>query len=175
MVDMTSDDDLNSHSDPSLEQYFLTSPEKLQSLIDAAGIRTEDRVIEVGAGAGTVARHIPKCKSLTVVELDRRLIEILQRNVPDAHVIQGDALALVRDIQFDVLVANLPNCVTESLIDILPELSFRTAVMAVGEHSNLNRLPVEFEVQEVTQISGTDFTPPQPSVSRIVRVARYVA
>jgi 16S rRNA A1518/A1519 N6-dimethyltransferase RsmA/KsgA/DIM1 with predicted DNA glycosylase/AP lyase activity len=141
-------------------------------LIDAAGVRRTDHVLEVGAGAGTVARNIPPCASLTVIELDSRLIGTLRRNAPTARVINADALAMVDALRFDVLIANLPYTVTESLIDILPGLPFRTAVVAVGEGSDLGGLSGNFEISEVTRVFGADFIPPQPTVSRILRIAR---
>lgn len=164
--------DLAILADASFGQYFLVSERKLSMLFDAAGIRPDDRVLELGAGAGTIARKIPPCKCLTVVELDSRLIHVLSGNVPNATVVQGEGLTVVREIPFDVLIGSLPNAVTESLIDVLPELNFRTAVLAVGEASDLTRLRPEFQVTEVTTISGTDFTPAQPSVSRLVKITR---
>jgi hypothetical protein len=175
MEAVVKDSELVRLADAAFEQYFLVSERKLSLLMSAAGIRPDDRVIEVGAGAGTVARRIPACKSLTLVELDERLIAILRMNVPSADAIQGDALTLIQEIPFDVLIGSLPNVITESLIDILPALAFRTAVLAVGEAADLDRLKPTFEVTEVTTISGDDFVPPQPSVSRLVRVARPVA
>lgn len=165
-------DELQVLADPDFEQYFLVSPSKLSLLFDAAGVRPTDDVLEVGAGAGTVARNMPPCRSLTVVELDSRLIDTLRTEVPGADVRQGDALQLVQELHYDVLIGNLPNVVTESLVDLLPRLSFRTAVLATGQTTDFARLPAEFEVNEVTTITGEDFSPPQPSVSRIVRVAR---
>ncbi|QRP46908.1 rRNA adenine N-6-methyltransferase family protein [Amycolatopsis sp. FDAARGOS 1241] len=165
-------DELTTLADPKFEQHFLVSPEKLRLLFDAAGIRPDDAVLEVGAGAGTVASHMPPCKSLTVVELDTRLIETLRREVPRAKVVQGDALRLVQRLPHDVLIGNLPNVVTEALIDILPGLSFRTAVLAAGRRTDFSRLSSMFDVAEVMTISGDDFRPPQPSVSRVVRLAR---
>ncbi len=107
-----------------------------------------------------------------MVELATLLIDMLRRQVPRAAVIQGDALRLVRELPYGVLIGNLPNVVTESLVDVLPGLSFRTAVLTAGQHTNFDRLRETFEASEVTTISGNDFTPPQPSVSRIVRLAR---
>jgi hypothetical protein len=78
----------------------------------------------------------------------------------------------VREIPFGVLIGNLPNYVTDSLIDILDELPFRTAVLAVGASTPLDRLPSMFTVTEVTTMSGDDFRPSQPTVSRIVKVSR---
>lgn len=166
------DDDLSLLADSSFGQYFLVSPEKLRLIFQAADLRADDRVIEIGAGAGTVARSIPTYGSLTVVELDDRLLEHLRSSVPGANVIQGDGLRVVRENSFDVLFSNMPNDVTESLIDVLPELSFRVAVVAVGEDSNIDRLLSEFEVTEVTRTTGDDFRPSMPSTSRIIRVAR---
>jgi protein-L-isoaspartate O-methyltransferase len=165
------DQELSLLADPDFQQYFLVSPRKIAKIFDAAGIEPNDRVLELGAGVGTVARHAPRCRSLTVVEYDPRLIGHLRANVPGATVIQGDALEVIREIPFDVLVGNLPNYVTESLIDILDSLSFRTAVLAVGESTDLERLRPRFALTEVTRISGDDFLPSQPSVSRIVKVA----
>ena len=172
MQPMTSDHEAASQADPEFEQHFLVSNDKLSRLIAAAEIRPNDQVVEVGAGIGTVARAIPEFASLTVIELDDRLIGFLRQNVPRARVIQGDALSLLEEMPCDVLIGNLPNLVTENLLRLLPRLSFRTAVLAVGESSELAQLSPEFAWSEVTRIAGDDFLPPQPTVSRIVRITR---
>lgn len=167
---MRSDREIAAYADPQLEQHFLVSAEKLSKVIAAAGIRPEDDVVEVGAGIGTVARKLPRSRSLTVIEFDERLIGFLRQNVPHANVMQGDALEIIRGISFDVLIGNLPNAVTESLLKLMPRLSFRTAVLAVGESTSLDQLGRGFSWSEVTRVSGDDFLPPQASVSRIVKV-----
>ena len=69
-----------------------------------------------------------------------------------------------------MLISNLPHSVTESLLELMPTLSFRTAVLAVGESTNLDQLDSRFSWSEIARITGDDFIPPQPSVSRIVKV-----
>ena len=71
---------------------------------------------------------------MPVVELDERLIGHLEANAPDtATIIQGDGVSMLTDLAFDVLLSNLPTEVTETrLRDMLPDLQFRTAVLAVG-------------------------------------------
>jgi 16S rRNA A1518/A1519 N6-dimethyltransferase RsmA/KsgA/DIM1 with predicted DNA glycosylase/AP lyase activity len=167
---MGSDREIAAHADPKLGQYFLVSPEKLSKLIAAADIRPTDNVVELGAGIGTVARALPRSRNLTLVEFDARLIEFIRRNVPHANVLQGNALEIVRGLSFDVLIGNLPHRMTESLLKIMPELSFRTAVLAVGESTDLDGLIPGSSWSEVTRITGDDFLPPQPVVSRVVRV-----
>lgn len=163
-----SDREIAAQADPALGQHFLVSAEKLAELVSAAGIRPTDDVLEVGAGIGTVARELPRSRSLTVIEFDSRLLGFLQQNVPHARVVHGDALDLVGAISFDVLVGNLPHRVT--LIEILPSLSFRTAVLSVGESLDLDRLEPGFSWSEVTRAAGDDFLPPQSAISRIVRI-----
>jgi 16S rRNA A1518/A1519 N6-dimethyltransferase RsmA/KsgA/DIM1 with predicted DNA glycosylase/AP lyase activity len=167
---MPGDDEIAAQADPALGQHFLVSPEKLSKLVSAAGIRPADDVLEVGAGVGTVARGLPRSRNLTLVEFDSRLLGFLRRNVPYADVLQGDALELVRTVSFDVLIGNLPHRVTESLIEIMPSLAFRTAVLSVGESADLDRLGAGFTWSEVARTTGNDFLPPQPGVSRIVQV-----
>ena len=165
------DRDIAARADPALGQNFLVSAAKLAKLVAAADIRPTDDVLEVGAGIGTVARELPRSKSLTLVEFDSRLLGALQENVPHAHVIHGDALEIISSMSFDVLIGNLPHHVTESLIGILPGLSFRTAVLSVAESADLGSLGDGLDWSEVTETTGEDFLPPQPVVSRIVRVA----
>ena len=164
------DDEIAAQADPALGQHFLVSAEKLSKLVAAAGIRPEDDVVELGAGVGTVARELPRARSLTVVEFDSRLLRFLQRNVPYAQVIHGDALKIVSTISFDVLIGNLPHRVTESLLEILPRLSFRTAVLSVGESADLDRLRPGLIWSEVATITGDDFLPPQSGISRLIKV-----
>ena len=167
---MNSDREMAARADPTLEQHFLVSTEKLSKLVAAAAIRPTDNVLEVGAGIGTVARELPRSRSLTVIELDERLIGALRQNAPHANVMQGDALEIIQAASFDVLIGNLPNSVTKSLIKLMPRLAFRTAILAVGESTDLDQLGSAFSWSEVTKITGDDFLPPQPSVSRIVKV-----
>jgi len=167
---MPTDREIAANADPEFQQHFLVSEDKLAKLIAAAGIRPTDDVLEVGAGIGTVARELPKSRSLTLVELDDRLIGFLRQNVPHANVVQGDALEIIRLMSFDVLIGNLPNTVTQSLLGLIPELTFRVAVLAVGESTDLDHLGSTFSWTEVARITGDDFIPPQLSVSRIVQV-----
>jgi 16S rRNA A1518/A1519 N6-dimethyltransferase RsmA/KsgA/DIM1 with predicted DNA glycosylase/AP lyase activity len=167
---MPTDREIATNADPEFQQHFLVSEDKLAKLIAAAGIRPTDDVLEVGAGIGTVARELPKSRSLTLVELDDRLIGYLRQNVPHANVVQGDALEIIRLMSFDVLIGNLPNTVTELLLRLIPELTFRVAVLAVGEATDLDQLRPDFSWSEVARITGDDFVPPQLTVSRIVRV-----
>lgn len=164
---------LAAYADSEFDQNFLVDRAKLNEIVAAAGIVATDRVVEIGAGMGTVAREFPPCAQLTLVELDGRLIEPLRTAVPAADVRQGDALELLHIILFDVLISNLPHQVTLSVLDILPVLDFRTALITVGEGADLSQLTsAGLQHTVVTRIGGSDFSPPQESIAQVVKVWR---
>jgi 16S rRNA A1518/A1519 N6-dimethyltransferase RsmA/KsgA/DIM1 with predicted DNA glycosylase/AP lyase activity len=161
-------------ADLSLDQHFLTSPAKLDTLLAAAGIRPGDEVVEFGAGAGTVAARVPACRSLTLVEYDPRLVAHLTPRFPRATVRQGDALDLVHALRFDVLLSNLPWQVTADLIPHLARVPFRTAVLAVDPVLDLDALTGDsgdFDGEHLAVLDGPDFTPPQDVPSHLIRLS----
>ena len=165
--------DLAALSDPAKDQYFLTNPAKLQVILDAADIRETDRVVEIGAGAGTVARVLPRSASLTLIELDERLIPTLRNNAPDhASVLNADGLALLQQGQLhaDVILGNLPNEVAEDLTALLPRLDFRVAVVAAGSVEPFEALSEHLNYSLLADVWGDDFTPSQPGLSHLISV-----
>jgi len=157
------------------DQYFLTSPAKLALLVRASGIRPADHVVEVGAGVGTVARELPACARLTLIELDSRLIEYIRINVPHARVIQGDGLVALEEMEglrCDVLIGNLPTRLSEKLLERLSRISFRTAVITMDANTRIRGLSQHFAYEVVTSIGGNDFQPPQPTDSILVKITR---
>jgi 16S rRNA A1518/A1519 N6-dimethyltransferase RsmA/KsgA/DIM1 with predicted DNA glycosylase/AP lyase activity len=161
-------------ADPAYEQHFLVAADKLALLTSAAGIRGADHVVEVGAGAGTVAERLPPCRRLTLIELDDRLVPVLRRRFPEADVRQGDALTLLPGLSADVLIGNLPWAVTGMLVPLLPHLPYRTVVLAIEPTLRLDALRGDFTIDQVAELAPDDFQPRQPSPSSLIRLSRKV-
>ena len=169
---MPVDDELNIETNPHLDQHFLSNPAKLALLIEAADIQLSDYVVEVGAGIGTVAEHIPLCQGLTVIEYDVNLIPHLRKSVPHAQVIQGDALSTLATVPCDVLLSNLPSRLTPTLVELLPSLDFRVALVTVSSIDKLVQLDDSFMLEAVMVLEPDDFRPRQMARAVIVRVTR---
>jgi 16S rRNA A1518/A1519 N6-dimethyltransferase RsmA/KsgA/DIM1 with predicted DNA glycosylase/AP lyase activity len=150
-------------------QYFLTNPVLLQRIADAASIKASDRVVEIGAGVGTVAKMLPEC-DLTLVETDPRAIDILKAEVPHARVVLADGIDLLASgaAPCDILLSNLPWPVTEKLVETLPGLAIRRAVLAASPATSLDSLTDLFDVELIATAEGADYTPPQPGRSNLV-------
>lgn len=131
------EDDLAALADLSRDQHFLVSTVKLAVMMGAADVRPTDDVVEPGSGVGTVARMVPTCRTLTAIELDERLIPALRSAVRHAAVLDQEGIAALASgqVQADVMLSNLPTRVTPSLIELLPQLRSRTAVVTAGSRS----------------------------------------
>jgi 16S rRNA (adenine1518-N6/adenine1519-N6)-dimethyltransferase len=109
-----------------------------------AGVGAGDRVVEIGAGLGSLTLALLETgASVTAVEIDRYLVPVLRSVVEPAGatVVEGDALrldwpALLGDQPGWALVANLPYNVATPLVadllDFVPAIS-RMLVMVQKE------------------------------------------
>ena len=106
-----------------LGQNFVTDPNTVRRIARLAGVGPGDRVVEVGAGLGSLTLALAETgASVTAVEADRYLVPVLRSVVEGTgvDVIEGDALrldwaALLGDDEW-VLVANLPYNIATPLI-----------------------------------------------------------
>lgn len=150
--------------DAAMDQYFLVAPDKLAAVVDAAGVRPDDRVLELGAGVGTVAAALPEHGALTLVDADPMLAAVLERRFPGADVRCADALRVTDPC--DVLLANLPGFLSDRLLATLDGRTFRTAVLA---------LPAGIEPvggEHVATLDPSDFRLPAVAPAEVWRIAR---
>lgn len=109
----------------SLGQNFLIDDSVLEDIVNGADVGTEDLVIEIGPGVGTLTAQILKrAKRVVSIELDSDLIPILQAELGENQnfqLVHKDALKvdfneIIGDEKSVKLVANLPYYVTTPII-----------------------------------------------------------
>ena len=122
----------------SLSQNFLADPDVLDAILEAAGARAGDRILEIGPGLGILTGALLEAgAAVTAVELDTRLAALLRDRLGGAVVgptadlgpgglrlIEGDALD--QDLPGLVpppyaVVANLPYHITSPILHRLLE------------------------------------------------------
>ncbi len=119
----------------SLGQHFLTDPHCCAKILRLADIRSGDRVLEIGAGAGALTRRLAEAAGLVVaVEFDRDLIAVLLRDWPaggrhPVRIVQADALSmdwegLLAQPPWKI-VGNLPYNISTRLIRQMIEIKNR--------------------------------------------------
>lgn len=113
------------HFNKALGQNFITDANLLDAIVADSGITSDDTVVEIGTGAGTLTRAIAKvAKRVYSFEVDRNLQPVLAlslQGVDNAEVIFRDVLKMKDDELKSVVgdsfkvVANLPYYITTPL------------------------------------------------------------
>lgn len=115
-----------------LSQSFLIDRTVLGKILKGGELQREDRVLEIGAGVGTLTRALAeRCNRVVAVEIDPGLFRILQDVLgARTHVslVHGDALhldyrSLLGDGRPWKVIANLPYSIATPLIGRLLSLS----------------------------------------------------
>ena len=105
-------------------QNFLIDSHVIDKVIDASEIDKDTEVLEIGPGIGTLTEYLAEAaKSVTAVEIDDKLIPILEKNLSkydNVKIIHGDILkqniAELFEGRHFKIVANLPYYITTPII-----------------------------------------------------------
>ncbi len=109
-----------------LGQHFLVDADALATIVDAADIKKDDRIVEVGPGMGVLTREIcKKAKEVVAIEFDKAMVAIVKTScikhsnlrVENADILKFDTSGLG---QYK-LVANLPYYITSAVIRLFLE------------------------------------------------------
>ena len=109
----------------SLGQNFVVDPNTIRKVVAVSGVGPDDRVLEIGAGAGSLTLGLAAVAAhVTAIEFDRALHPVLAQTLQDVSnvdVVHADATKLEwGSIVADALVANLPyNVATPLVLDAL--------------------------------------------------------
>lgn len=117
----------NISANKSLGQNFLVDDNVIENIVESANITKEDLVIEIGPGLGTLtARLLEKAKKVIAIELDNRMINILNDRFSlyenfeliNEDVLKVDLRKLISEnkAQKVKVVANLPYYITTPII-----------------------------------------------------------
>jgi 16S rRNA (adenine1518-N6/adenine1519-N6)-dimethyltransferase len=122
-----------------LGQNFLVDELYLERIVHAADVRRTDNVLEIGAGLGSLTRHLAvSAGTVAAVEIDRHLFPALKKVVKpfdNVRLIQGDFMemdiaSLVTTDGYKV-VANIPYYLTSNLIRRLMEAAVRSSLVVL--------------------------------------------
>lgn len=110
-----------------LAQNFLIDHSVRDAIAEAAQLRADDEVLEVGAGAGTLTIALaPRCRRVVAVELDPRLVPVLHDVLAghsNVELVEADILRFDVAQTFpqggEVVAGNIPYNLTGALIRTL--------------------------------------------------------
>ena len=111
----------------SLGQHFLKDGNMISKIVNAVAANPEDRVVEIGPGAGAITGLLfEKFKDLVAIEIDQRMVRVLEEKYPDLQILEKDILKFdwqeITDINRPVhVVGNLPYYITSQILFAIME------------------------------------------------------
>lgn len=151
----------------SLGQNFLIDPNILNQIIDFANITEKTGVIEIGPGIGSLTEQLAKkSKQVVAVEIDQRLIPILEETLSpyeNITIINDDVLKVnlkeiikeqFSDVENIMVVANLPYYVTTPILFKLLEESLPiTGIVVMLQKEVADRIAAKPSTKEYGSLS----------------------
>ncbi|CAH2057650.1 unnamed protein product [Thlaspi arvense] len=174
-------------------QHILKNPLLVDSIVQKAGIKSTDVILEIGPGTGNLTKKLLEAgKEVIAVELDSRMVLELQRRFQGTSssnrlkVIQGDVLKTELP-RFDICVANIPYQISSPLTFklLFHPTSFRCAVIMYQREFAMRlvaqpgdslycRLSVNTQlyarVSHLLKVGKNNFRPPPKVDSSVVRI-----
>ncbi len=111
----------------SLGQHFLYNPQILRKIVEAAKLESEDIVVEIGPGHGSLTKIIAEnVAKVIAIELDEELYKKLKKELfiyKNIEFVHGDALEYpFNELPDFKVVANIPYYITTPIIFRLLEI-----------------------------------------------------
>ena len=114
------------------DQHFLVDEGYLDRIVAAAELRSEDIVLEIGAGVGNLTERLAqKAKKVIAIELDPILVNVLHDHfdyIKNIEIVAGDALK-VDFPKFDKVVSNLPYSISSEITFKLLHHKFKLGIL----------------------------------------------
>jgi 16S rRNA (adenine1518-N6/adenine1519-N6)-dimethyltransferase len=122
----------------SLGQNFLFDQNVLVSIVETANLGSEEEVLEIGPGLGSLTRQLAsRVKRVVAVELDDRLVPVLENELKDLDnvaIVHGDILEQDAANLFEgpyKVVANVPYYITGAILRHLLSGEHKPASLAL--------------------------------------------
>ena len=179
-------------------QNFLIDQQVIGQIVSAINPAIEDNLIEIGPGMAAITEHLVKrCPSMTLIELDRDLIEFLKQKLsdfPNVTIINSDALKTDYSQFFTGeklrLVGNLPYNISTPLLfhllearTIIKDMHFMLQrevvdrLCAAPGDKSYGRLSVMIQyhcrVNPLIPVPPSSFNPAPKVQSAVVRLTPY--
>lgn len=176
-----------------LGQHFLIHEHVLHAMIDAAKLRGNEHVVEIGAGMGILTKELlAHAATVTAIEVDRRFVEVLPNYVGfkaakkgKLTIVHGNALKVPMPKTPYCVVANIPYQITSFLFrklllheDMRPEsitvLLQREVADRICSEKNISILTILVKLfadpRIVRSVPPSAFLPPPAVDSAILSV-----
>jgi 16S rRNA (adenine1518-N6/adenine1519-N6)-dimethyltransferase len=152
-----------------LGQNFLADKKVLMKIVDAANIRKDDVVLEIGPGQGSLTYHLAqKARKIIAVEKDMELVKYLEEKFKDLknlEIINQDILnylEIFKETKRYKIVANIPYYLTSYLLRKISEMKNKPSeIILMVQKEVAERLTAKKGKMNLLAISVQIFADPE--------------
>jgi len=150
-------DKYNIRLDKNKSQNYLVDENKLKKILHQANIQSNETILEIGAGIGTLTIPMAKNASKVIaIEKDPVIADVLkqrliQEKITNVEVINDDALKIDFPV-FDKVVSNLPYQISSPITFKLLEYDFKKAVL-MYQYEFAKRMDARVNSKEYSRLS----------------------
>lgn len=150
------------HFNKKYGQNFISDNNLLDAIVSDAQITSDDVVLEIGAGAGTLTKRLAqKAKKVVAYEIDKNLVGILHENLADVDNVdirfidfmKEKTEVLVSEFANAKVVANLPYYITTPVIMRLLEEGIGQSITVMVQKEVADRLTGEPGTKDYSAIT----------------------
>lgn len=118
----------------SLGQNFLVNPEIAQKIVDSLEVNKDDKVIEIGAGLGSISYFLAKSEAdVTLIDVDDRMIAFLEEQYGNNNNITVKRENILKSdlTSYRKIIGNLPYYITTGILEtiLLNAVNAKTIVL----------------------------------------------
>ncbi|MDD3084369.1 MAG: 16S rRNA (adenine(1518)-N(6)/adenine(1519)-N(6))-dimethyltransferase RsmA [Candidatus ainarchaeum sp.] len=119
--------------DHKFDQNFIINKNIIDRIIELLDIKHTETVLEIGPGTGHLTKHLlEKAKKVIAIEKDKKLIDILEKEIVDSRleIISADFLKVdLNNLKFDKIVGLIPYSISQEIIEKI--IGTKKAVLVV--------------------------------------------
>jgi 16S rRNA (adenine1518-N6/adenine1519-N6)-dimethyltransferase len=164
------------------DQHFMVKREILKRMVSSAEVKPDETILEIGGGRGILTEELSKKPGdIIVIEIDTKLAYSLRKKFygnRKVKIIKGNALELIKTLEFDKIISNLPYSICEPLLKLLSGRKFKSAILTVPEKF-FNRITegrtklsyfsrAFFQTEELFPVPREAFDPPPKTNSVVI-------
>lgn len=103
----------------SLGQNFLVNPETAKSIVDLLEVSDSDKVLEIGAGLGSLSYFLVEKGDVELIDIDERMLNFLNEHFSDKKNIKIRRQNILKEdlSSYAKIIGNLPYYITSGIIE----------------------------------------------------------
>ena len=137
-------------------QNFLQNKHIAERIVESLNCKQEDIILEIGAGKGVLTEHLIQhnCKKITVIEIDRRLVKLLEEKfLYDLKIVQDSFLNIsfeeIADTNRIKVIGNIPYNITSDIIfKLIENYTYLERAVLMVQKEVANRLVAETKTKD---------------------------